>query len=161
MPFLPGVYIADIGPPRNTSAPMVVQSPYYIRTYSCSCVVQILHCVSLHARGMMRHPLSCTWIMCPSLSGAAGVPAVTDTAPADTAQDLSQRVAHAVSTGGPCNPFNPSLHSQPTSVLSLQDCMEDRENTADTNVGLAYPAVSPLDMGPAYPAVSPLDMGLA
>ena len=85
MPFLPGVYIADIGPPRNISAPMVVQSPYYIRTYSCSCVVQILHCVSLHAQGMMRHPLTCTWIMCPSLSGAAGVPAVTDTVPADTA----------------------------------------------------------------------------
>ena len=97
--------------------------------------------------------------MCPSLSGAAGVPTVTDTAPADTAQDLSQRVAHAVSTGGPCNPS--SVLSQPTSVLSLQDCMEDRENTADTNVRLFHPATSPLDMGLAYPAVSPLDMGLA
>ena len=116
-------------------------------TYSCSRVVQMLHCVSLHAvrqqqSRCMGQPLLCvhaecihecrhivpdphapgpapllyqkhvphpslTWSMCPSLSGAACVPAVTDTAPADTAQDLFQRVTHAVSTGGPCNPLNP------------------------------------------------------
>ena len=103
-------------------------------------------------------PPSCTWSKCPSHSGAAGVPAVTDTAQADTVRALSQRVAHAVSTGGLCNP--PSLLSQPTSFLSLQDCMEDRENTTNTKVGTTHPAAFPLDMGLAYPATSPLDMGL-
>ena len=50
----------------------------------------------------MPHSLSYTWNMCPTPSGAAGVPAVTD-----TAQALSQRVACAVSMVAACNPLKP------------------------------------------------------